>query len=311
MLSTWSFSERGHRAAWAALAAGGSSLDAAETVGRTAEADPAVDSVGYGGLPDREGIVSLDASVMLSPRECGSVCHVRHYLHAVSIARRVMEATPHVMLAGDGAEAFAASEGFETAPLLSDAARDKWLAWRAAPGPVDQSRDSGLRPIDVGGGEGALFRGASEADWAGHDTVGVLCADRTGRMAGACSTSGAPYKRPGRVGDSPIIGHGLYVDPDGGGATATGTGELVMGLCSSFAVVESMRRGASPSAAITHALERIRDSGPLRDEHQVAIIALRPDGAWAAGALRPGFKSVYTDESGTIVRDPDVVLLER
>jgi len=286
IVSTWSFGLRGHAAAWPALEAGGSSLDAVDEVCRAIDADPEIDSVGFGGLPDRDGNVTLDGCIMRSPAECGSVCAVRMFMHPVSIARRVMEATPHVMLAGEGADAFALSQGMKPAHLVSDRAREEWEQWKRDPKAVDQTTDKGswpARPIDTGAG-GRLF----------HDTIGVLAIDRAGVMAGACSTSGMPFKLPGRVGDSPIIGSGLYVHPRFGGATATGAGELVMGQCSSFLIVELMRRGATPAQAIEDALSRLREEHELREEHQVGLIALTPDGEWSAGALREGFKVSVT-----------------
>jgi isoaspartyl peptidase/L-asparaginase-like protein (Ntn-hydrolase superfamily) len=165
------------------------------------------------------------------------------------------------------------------------------------------------------GATGQLFRlpGDDAGAWGpgggGHDTICALALDRSGRLAGACSTSGMPFKLPGRVGDAAGIGHGLYVDPEAGAATATGTGELVMGLCSSFHVVELMRAGAEPQGALRAALERVRDAYDLAPEHQVAMIALRPDGAWASAALRPGYKCVVTDATGTKLLDPHAVVL--
>jgi isoaspartyl peptidase/L-asparaginase-like protein (Ntn-hydrolase superfamily) len=310
MFSTWSFAARGHAAAWPALAGGGASLDAVEAAARVVESDPDVDSVGYGGLPDAAGDMSLDGCVMLSPERCGSVCAVRRHLHVVSLARRVMEDTPHVMLAGPDADDFADDLGMPEQDLLAPEARARWERWRRDPQVVDQSLDRGYappRPIDTGAG-GRLF---APDEPGGHDTVSVLALDGAGHLAGSCSTSGTPFKSPGRVGDSPIIGHGLYVDPGVGAAAATGTGEMVMGLCSSFHVVEEMRRGATPNEAVRAALERIPTSFTIEPHHQVAIIALHRDGRRAAAALHDGFKSVVTDEAGTRVEDPDVVVLPR
>lgn len=324
IISTWSFGQRGNRAAWAILKSGGSALDAVERAATVVEADPEVDSVGLGGLPDAGGEVSLDASIMLSPARSGSVCYVRRYLDVTSLARRVMEQTPHLMLAGDGAEAFAAEQGFTQRGLLTDAAREKWMQWKndpARPRP-NQSRDSGMgttltsppgrgagaqgvpesriRPFDTG--SPALF---DESRWKNlHDTIGVLALDANGVLAGACSTSGMPYKLPGRVGDSPIIGHGLYVDPEAGAAVATGTGELIMGICGSFLIVELMRRGAAPVDAIREALARIERNYELRPEHQAAFLALRPNGEWSSGALRLGFRMAVCDATGDQIISP-------
>jgi isoaspartyl peptidase/L-asparaginase-like protein (Ntn-hydrolase superfamily) len=309
LLSTWSFGLRGHAHAWPALAGGGASLDAVETVCRIIDLEPDVDSVGYGGYPDASGAVTLDGSIMLAPDRCGSVCACAKHQHPVSIARRLMERTPHVLLAGPGADAFAESEGFEEADLLAEHMREKWEAWRLDPTSVDQSRDSGTRrpvdrPKDSGDG-GRLFADPE----GGHDTVGALALACDGVIAGACSTSGTPWKLPGRVGDSPIIGHGLYVDPRHGAATASGWGELMMGSCTSFLIVEEMRRGKSPLDALIEALRRIREDHPLELHHQVAVIAVRPDGEWASAALRPGYKTSVTDADGDRVVDPDFVLI--
>jgi N4-(beta-N-acetylglucosaminyl)-L-asparaginase len=326
IVSTWSFSARGHAEAWPILARGGASLDAVERCCAVVDAAPDVDSVGYGGLPDASGRVSLDGCVMLSPSRCGSACALRHHLHPVSVARLVMERTSHVMLAGGDADEFADLHGLPRAELLSPEAKQAWEGWRKQPAegrsPVDQSRDSSLaalRPIDGrAGGDGRLF-GASlptaspdpsdESRWRHHDTIGTLCVDAHGILAGACSTSGMPFKVPGRVGDSPIIGHGLYVDPDAGAATATGAGELVMGVCGSFLAVEFLRRGHSPLDAAVFTLERIRRSYRLEPHHQVAMIVMTPDGEWASAALRPGFRAAERDATGERLHEPGAILL--
>ncbi len=316
LLSTWSFSSRGNEAAWPGLIAGGAALDAVEACCAVVDAAPDVDSVGYGGLPDASGRVSLDGCVMLSPSRCGSACALRRHLHPVSVARKVMERTSHVMLAGSDADDFADAAGLPPAELLEPEAKAAWERWKAQPGPVDQSRDrlAGLRPVDSGGAhDGRLFErtgglSADEARWRNHDTIGTLCIDTHGTLAGACSTSGMPFKVPGRVGDSPIIGHGLYCDPAAGAATATGAGELVMGVCGSFLAVESMRRGASPLEAVVEVLERIRSAYTLEPHHQVALIALRPDGSWGAAALRSGFRIAVRDPAGSRIVEPGATL---
>jgi isoaspartyl peptidase/L-asparaginase-like protein (Ntn-hydrolase superfamily) len=324
IVSTWSFSARGHAEAWPILDAGGASLDAVERCCAVVDAAPDVDSVGYGGLPDASGRVSLDGCVMLSPSRCGSACALRRHLHPVSVARLVMERTSHVMLAGGDADEFADLHGLAGAELLSPEAHRAWEAWRDQPAAdraaVDQSRDRlapALRPIDGrAGGDGRLFGGSlpsaspdPESRWKHHDTIGTLCVDRHGVLAGACSTSGMPFKVPGRVGDSPIIGHGLYVDPDAGAATATGAGELVMGVCGSFLAVEFLRRGHTPLDAAVFTLERIRRSYTLEPHHQVAMIVMTPDGRWASAALRPGFRAAERDATGDRIHEPGVVLL--
>ncbi len=277
LLTTWPFGDAANRAAWPALEAGGSSLDAVEAVCAHVDDDESVHTVGYGGLPDRDGAVSLDGCVMQSPARVGSVCAVRRHAHPVTLARRVMEETPHVMLAGPGADGFGDACGFAPVELLAPEARARWE--RRAP-----SRS--------------------------HDTVCCLALDRAGVLSGGCSSSGAAYKLPGRVGDSPIPGHGLYVDPAHGGAAATGNGELVMGLCSSFLAVEEMRSGANPLAALLEALERIQAAHELAEDDQVAMVALAPDGRHASAALRKGYATaVLRPGSGGVV-EPDAILLD-
>lgn len=298
---------QGSREAWSGLAQGGSALDAVSVVADAAERDEAIDSVGRGGLPDATGRMTLDACVMEGPARCGAVAGVARHLSVARMARAVMERTPHVMLVGDGADAFADSIGIAGEDLLSDGARAAWEEWKAGrrrtqDDGVDQR---GLRPTDQGGGAGALF---GERRWTDHDTVGVIARDARGAIAGACTTSGLPFKLPGRVGDSPIPGHGLYVDPEAGAATATGAGELVMGVCGSFLAVECMRRGASPVDALVEVLRRIERSRELKPSHQVAMIALSASGAWASAALRGGFLVAVTDASGTRTEPPTVTL---
>jgi N4-(beta-N-acetylglucosaminyl)-L-asparaginase len=321
IVSTWSFGLRANEAAWHHLEAA-HALDAVEAACRYADAAPDIDSVGFGGLPDASGRVSLDGCVMLSPEQCGSVAGLRRHLHPVSVARRVMERTPHVMLVGADADDFADREGIAASDLLSPEAAASFEKWRREGGVVDQSRDGPsrtlgfdpLRPVDRRHGEdGRLFGGASlpadEARWRHHDTIGTLAIDAAGVIAGGCSTSGTPFKVPGRVGDSPIIGHGLYVDPAVGGATATGTGELIMGICGAFLVVESMRRGASPAESVRLAVERLASSFRLEPHHQAAFLALGRDGSFAAAALRPGYRTSVRDASGARTVEPEFVAL--
>ena len=320
ILSTWSFSQRAADAAWIGLQRGGRSLDAAVEACAFAEEDPAVDSVGYGGLPDAEGQVTLDGCVMLAPGRAGSVAGLRRHRHPVRVARMVMERTRHLMIAGEAADRFADDCGELREEVLAPEAKAAWQRWmertvgdvrRAGTaaereGVMDASLAPSPRPVDPGGGGGRLF--VEERRWWAHDTIGVLVSDRTGVMSGACSTSGTPFKLPGRVGDSPIIGHGLYVDPSAGAAVATGTGELISAICGSFLVVECMRAGASAEQAIRTALERVEKSFTLEPHHQVAFVALRADGSWGAGALRKGCLAVRRDEGGSTIHEPGVVL---
>lgn len=297
LLSTWSFGQRGNNAAWPALAAGGSALDAVETVCRVVEADPIVDSVGRGGLPDRDGQMSLDGCIMLSPRRFGSICAARRTLHVVSAARALMERRERQMLAGAGADDFAAAIGLRCDDLLTQRARDKWEGWKRSPHAVDWSQDSGL----------SAERDDVEAP--SHDTIGAIALDAHGALAGACSSSGLAYKLPGRIGDSPLIGHGLYVEPGVGAAVATGDGELIMGVCGSFLAVEQLRRGAAPLAAVQTVLQRVEKSSEMAPATQVALIVLTPTGVWASGCLRAGFRVAIADSASSRIMQPQYVHL--
>jgi len=269
VLSTWNHGMPANLASWAVLEAGGSALDAVEAGVRVPEADPLSNSVGYGGLPDREGHVTLDACIMDYDGRCGGVCFLQGFMHPISVARKVMEETPHVLLAGKGAEEFAASQGFERTKLLTPEARAAWKAW--------QKTSRYAPPINI----------------ENHDTIGLLAIDGQGRLAGACTTSGLAYKMHGRVGDSPIIGAGLYVDGEVGAATATGLGEMVIKVCGSFLVVELMRQGASPQQACEEAVRRIAARQDTKTS-QVGFLALDRHGRTGAFSIHPGFNYALT-----------------
>jgi L-asparaginase/N4-(beta-N-acetylglucosaminyl)-L-asparaginase len=196
VISTWEHGIKANDAAWMVLEKGGRALDAVEHGVRVPEADPAVTSVGYGGWPDAEGNVTLDACIMDENGNCGSVVYLQHIKHPVSVARLVMERTPHVMLAGQGALQFAKDQGFTEENLLTEEAKQAWEKWKASKIGSENSREM-------------------------HDTIGMLAIDKAGNMAGGCSTSGLAFKMPGRVGDSPIIGAGLFVDNEVGGAVSS------------------------------------------------------------------------------------------
>jgi N4-(beta-N-acetylglucosaminyl)-L-asparaginase len=293
LISTWSFSLPIIETEFSKLLKTGSALDVVEACARTAESDESIDSVGYGGLPDREGRCTFDAAVMISPSESGAVCGMERHLHPVSVARLVMNETEHSMLAGSLADDFADSHGLESTSILSERAKTKWETWKKSNTPPVPPP-----PLDLGTGE--LF--------GSHDTIGTIAIDSGGTMAGSCSTSGMAWKVPGRVGDSPIIGHGLYVDPKRGAATGTGHGELISGICGSFLIVELMGRGASPKDAIYETLSRLAQCWPLQKEHQVAYIATTPSGKFASGALRSGFKYSVCHGTSALILDPDIVL---
>ena len=287
MVSTWDFGAAANAAGIAARANGGSALDMVEAGGRVAEADESNSSVGLGGLPDRDGHVTLDACVMTWAGDIGAVCALEDVVHAVSVARRVMERTPHTMLVGAGARTFALEQGFETQNLLTPRAEAAWREWltTANYAPRPNSENSDWRSMPGGPGN--------------HDTIGLLAIGADRRMAGACTTSGMAFKMRGRVGDSPIIGAGLSVDDEIGGATATGVGEDVVRVSGAHAVVEAMRHGLDPTAACRSVIERLaRLRGSRVAGSQVALRALDKQGRAGAFALQPGFTYAVTDAAG-------------
>jgi N4-(beta-N-acetylglucosaminyl)-L-asparaginase len=278
VVSTWDFGVAANQAAWKVLSAGGAALDAVEAGVRVPEADLKNHFVGRAGYPDRDGHVSLDASIMTGAGDCGAVAGIEHIAHPISVARRVMERTPHVLLVGDGALQFALEQGFPREELLTPESRAAWKDWLKAHAykPV-----SGFEP------------GAGGAD--NHDTIGMLAIDRRGQMAGACTTSGLAWKLRGRVGDSPIIGAGLYVDGEVGAATSTGVGEEVIRNAGSFLVVELMRQGRSPRAACRTAVERILKKRPQARDLQVGFLAINRRGEVGAWAIQKGFQYALAD----------------
>lgn len=264
MVSTWNHGMPANTAGFGALANGGSALDMIEAGARVVEADATGQSVGLGGLPDRDGHVTLDACIMDHTQNAGSVCFVQNVAHPLSLARQVMESTPHVMLAGEGAEQYARELKMPFTPLLTEASKKAWEKWQI---------ESNYAPV---------------INIENHDTIGLLALDDQGRLAGGCTTSGVAYKMHGRVGDSPIIGAGLYVDGGAGGATATGLGEAVMKTVGSFLVVELMRQGALAQEACEEAVHRIMKAMPV-DDLQVGYLALGLDGSVGAHAIHSGF----------------------
>lgn len=273
-ISTWDFGLKANEEAWQILSRGGKALDAVEQGIRLIEADADNLSVGIGGLPDRDGIVTLDACIMDENGRAGSVTFLQEIMHPISVARKVMESTPHVMLSGDGALQFAIENGFEKQNLLTDKARKAWEEWLIK---------SQYKPV---------------VNFENHDTVGLLAIDLQGNLSGGCSTSGLAYKMHGRVGDSPIIGAGLYVDNEVGAAVATGLGEMVMRSLSSFLAVELMRSGATPGEACKEAIIRISEKNPGMKDFQVGIIALNKKGDYGAFSFQPGFTFALMDHTG-------------
>ena len=283
VVSTWGFGVAANQAAWQVLAAGGHALDAVEAGARIPEADMRNHSVGRAGYPDRDGHVSLDASIMDEQGRCGAVAALEHIAHPISVARLVMEKTPHVLLVGEGALQFALSQGFPKEELLTPESEQAWKDWQKTNNyqPVANSEMS-----TYGQAPGSLVPG----DVHNHDTLGMLALDSEGRLSGACTTSGMAWKLRGRVGDSPIIGAGLYVDGEIGAATSTGVGEEVIRTAGSFLVVELMRQGASPQKACEMAVMRIVKRRPEAAKTlQVGFLALDRKGQVGAFAIQKGF----------------------
>ena len=278
VLATWS-NRVADQAAWDQLTNGGSAIDAVEAGARIPEADPKDRSVGYGGLPDRRGVMSLDASIMDGNGNCGAVAAVEGIKHPVSLARIVMEKTPHVLIAGDGTMTLALEHGMTTENILSPESEADYKKWLQ-----DQTDYS-------------PFQHPSE----NHDTIGILAMDANRDMAGACSTSGMAYKMHGRVGDAPVIGAGLFVDNEVGAATATGNGEEMIRIAGSHLIVELMRAGASPQEACEKAISRVvKKHGEAAKELLVCFLAFNRDGEVGAWSTRPGFEYTLISKDQTL-----------
>lgn len=288
VLSTWRFGLGANEAAWEVLKKGGRALDAVEAGVRVPEADPKERSVGYGGRPDRDGRVTLDACIMDEMSNIGSVGCLEFIKHPISVARAVMEKTPHVMLVGDGALQFALSQGFPKENLLVPDSEREWKEWL---------KTSEYKPI---------------ANIENHDTIGMIALDSAGNLSGACTTSGMAFKMHGRLGDSPIIGAGLYVDNEIGAATATGHGEEVIRISGCHLVVELMRQGRSPQKACEEAVLRVVKLMKNRNKNlkdiQVGFIALNKKGEYGSYCVQSGFNYAVYDDTGNRLIDPDFYL---
>lgn len=283
VLSTWNFGIQANVEAWKILGNNGSALDAVEKGVRLVEADPNERSVGYGGRPDRDGKVTLDACIMDHQANIGSVAGLEQIKHPITVARKVMEDTPHVMLVGDGALQFALEKGFKKENLLTETSEKEWKEWL---------KDTNYQmPINI----------------ENHDTIGMIALDKFGNLSGACTTSGMAYKMHGRVGDSPIIGAGLYVDNEVGAATATGHGEEVIRIAGSHLVVELMRQGKHPEEACKEAVHRIIRLTELRKKDlkniQVGFIAINKQGEYGSYCIHPGFNFAVHDQKGNRLID--------
>ncbi|MCI1142271.1 N(4)-(beta-N-acetylglucosaminyl)-L-asparaginase [Sphingomonas sp. WKB10] len=290
IVSTWDFGAAANDAAFARMKAGDTLLDAVEAGAMVPEADPENHSVGYGGYPDRDGHVTLDAVIMDDAGGVGAVAALEDTVHAISVARRVMEKTPHTFLVGEGATRFARDQGFPKVDLLTPPAEKAWREWL---------KTSQYKPVANIENRRAPLGGALD-----HDTIGLLARDASGRMAGACTTSGMAFKMRGRVGDSPQVGSGLYVEAGVGGATSTGLGEEVTRIAGTARVVASMRAGLSPQAACEEVVKHIAKlRGDAIKGVQVGFLALSPQGEVGAFCLLPGFTYAVTDAAGrTVVR---------
>ena len=280
ILSTWNHGIPANADAWAMLQKTGNVLDAVEAGVRNTELDMDNLSVGLQGLPDREGITTLDASIMRGDGSCGTVAFVRQVKHPISLARAVMEKTPHVMLVGEGARQFAIAEGFPMEDeVLSPKAQVEYDKWKVT---------SQYKPI---------------INVENHDTIGMIGLDASGKLAGSCTTSGLAYKMHGRVGDSPIIGAGLFVDDEVGAATATGLGESIIRICGSFLIVELMRQGRTPQEACEEAVRRLIAKNKNIKDIQAGFLAINKEGEVGAFAVHPGFNFAQATASGNVLID--------
>lgn len=282
VISTWNHGLAANEGAWKILSKGGTALDAVEKGVMVTEDDLSNLSVGLGGLPDREGKVTLDASIMDHNGKCGGVAFLQRIKHPVCVARMVMEKTPHVLLVGAGAQKFALENGFQLeSEKLTPAAEKAYKEWL---------KKSEYHP---------------KANIENHDTIGMVALDAAGNLSGSCTTSGLAYKMHGRVGDSPIIGAGMYVDNEIGAACATGVGETVLRICGSFLVVELMRQGLSPTDACKKAIERLITKSPNIKDVQVGFLAINKNGEHGSYAIQKGFNYALADESGNQLFDSD------
>lgn len=275
VIATWSV-KQATKKAWQSMEQGSSALDAVIAGCAIEEANALGQSVGIGGLPDRDGRVTLDACVMNEKGDYGAVLCMQNIKHPIAVAKKVMEDTPHVILAGVGAEEFAVSQGFKRENLLTEQSKKDWEIWK---------KTSKYKPI---------------INIENHDTIGMLAIDKNGTISGGCTTSGLAYKMPGRVGDSAIVGSGLFVDNEIGAATATGLGEEVLKTVGSYLIVELMRQGKSPQEACEQAILRIIEKTPNFEDFQVGYIAVNKKGETGAYSIHEGFTATtYQDQKNT------------
>lgn len=298
VISTWNEGINANKAAWQVLRNGGRALDAVEQGVMVTEASQNC-CVGLGANPDRDGYVTLDSCIMDEHANCGSVAFLERIKHPVSVARRVMEKTPHVMLVGTGAQQFAIEQGFPLEPAkLSDDAQKNYDNW------LKKSEYKPVINIENSKSQTAFAPHRFENGQWNHDTIGMVAMDAAGNLSGSCTTSGMGFKMRGRLGDSPIIGAGLFVDNEIGAATATGQGEDVIRICGSHLVVELMRQGFSPENACKKAVERIvKIKGAGAKEIQVGFIAINKQGEYGGFCIQKGFNYAvcYADDKNFMV----------
>lgn len=282
-ISTWNHGLQANEVAERTLKNGGSLLDCLENGVKEIEADPDNLSVGIGGLPDRDGHITLDASIMDGEGNAGAVCFLEGFVHPISVARKVMEETPHVLLAGEGAAQFAREQGFKETDLMTEKSKEAWDKWK---------EKSEYKPI---------------INIENHDTIGML-GMHLGEMAGVCTTSGLGFKMRGRVGDSPIIGAGLFVDGEVGACSATGLGEYVIKTQTSFLVVEMMRQGLHPTEACKSALERVNNKyidHKNTQKFQIGLVAINNQGEYGGYSIYPGYQyALWKDGENVLIDSP-------
>ncbi len=273
ILSTWNFGLQANEAGWDVLNSDGNALDAVEIAANVVENDPEVTSVGYGGYPNELGVVQLDSAVIDGKTgRMGSVGALEGIKNPASVARKILEENKHIYLMGEGAKRFALQHGFQEENLLTEGCV-KWYAEQLG---KQENR--------------------------GHDTIGILSLDIQGDMAVACTTSGLSMKWHGRVGDSPIIGSGLYLDQEVGGAVGTGVGERAIEVCGAFAIVEFMREGLSPQQACEKLIQRVVKRNQPHIDFQLAFIAMNPEGDTGAAAIKEGFEYAEFAEGKNLLK---------
>ncbi len=276
LVATWPFGAEACEVGWKLLIEGRSALDAVEAGANAVELNTSVNSVGVAGLPNAEGVVELDAAIMDGrTHSAGAVAAITGISRPISVARRVMESTPHVMLAGNNARRYALQQGFESTELLTDGSREKWQQW------VMNKSAPEVAHFDN------LIRDSENI--ISHDTVGVCALDINGDLAAACTTSGMAWKIPGRVGDSPIVGSGIYVDNDFGAVTATGNGDEMMKVCLSYRVMMFLEQGKSPQEACEDGIRYLLRKRPGHQSMGAACLAIGKDGSIGSAATRDGF----------------------